>query len=434
MLNTTMQAAFTRREFVHRGLAVVSTAATIPTFLHQSAYALVDPDDMPLIKDQPGIPQDRILVVVQLSGGNDGLNTVVPYGNPAYHNARPGLALRENQVLPLDGGDGIGLHWQLEPLREMIGEGLASIIQGVGYPNPNRSHFASMDIYHTCQARGGKGLGWLGQLLDQIDPTNGTSLVALSGEAPLAGQGHKTQPIAFENPKLFRWIGSEMHAALEARYQQISRDSVDDPNGINTLIPQPDNPRSFIRRTALDAQVASQAINEAVAQGSVTSYPGGQLSEQLRMVGAMIRAGLGTRVFYVGLNGFDTHAGQAGRHANLLRQFAVAMQAFYRELQAIGQDQRVLTLAFSEFGRRVGQNASQGTDHGTAGPMFMFGPMIRAGLLGKHPSLAKLDQGDLIYNVDFRSVYAAVMEKWLKADSRKVLGKTFRPANILKNV
>ena len=148
----------------------------------------------------------------------------------------------------------------------------------------------------------------------------------------------------------------------------------------------------------------------------------------------MRRAGLGTRVFYVGLNGFDTHAGQAGRHANLLRQFAVAMQAFYRELQAIGQDQRVLTLAFSEFGRRVGQNASQGTDHGTAGPMFMFGPMIRAGLLGKHPSLAKLDQGDLIYNVDFRSVYAAVMEKWLKADSRKVLGKTFRPANILKNV
>ncbi|MEP0764856.1 MAG: DUF1501 domain-containing protein, partial [Chloroflexota bacterium] len=173
-------------------------------------------------------------------------------------------------------------------------------------------------------------------------------------------------------------------------------------------------------------------VRKAVAAQPVTSFPSGELANQLRMVASMIRAELPTRVYYVAMGGFDTHANQAGQHERLLREFAQAMHAFYRELEAAGHSQRVLSLAFSEFGRRVQQNASGGTDHGAAGPMFLFGPQIRPGLLGNHPSLDRLDQGDLIHQVDFRSVYAAVLEQWMRVDSVAALGARFKPAQILQ--
>ena len=418
--------AFTRREFVHTGLAVVSTISTIPGFLYRSAMVMADPADSPLTATRPGVPEDRILVVVQLSGGNDGLNTVVPYGHGTYYDARPGLAVPQKEVLRLDQGDGIGLHPQLAMYRDLMTEGLANVVQGVGYPNPNRSHFASMDIYHTARVQGSKGLGWLGQCLDQIEPTNSTALISVGREAPLAGRGSRTQPVSFENPDLFRWSGAELHPSLVGHYDRINRAGV-----LEELAGVGNDQAAFVMRTALDAQLASDRVRAAVAKAPQTQFPRGQLANQLRMVAAMIRAELPTRVYYVGLSGFDTHGNQRGRHANLLREFATAMKGFYAELRALGQEDRVLSLAFSEFGRRVAQNASQGTDHGTAGPMFLLGPMVKPGLLGRQPSLEQLDKGDLIYNVDFRSVYAAVLDQWLRADSRKVLGRAFKAAPVL---
>ncbi len=421
--------AYTRREFVGTSLAIVSTTATVPAFLHQSALA-VAPAPGALTVSRPGVPEDRILVVIELSGGNDGLNTVVPYGAPEYYKARPVLAVRENDVIRLSKSQGLGLHPQMGPLRQMIDDGTAAVIQGVGYPNPNRSHFTSMDIWHTADTTPNQGVGWIGKAMDHtVDPqhTDGTDCVCIGRNTPLATQGKTVKPISFQNANLFRWVGSDLHPLLGDEYDKINRAGII----IAAAGAAPDDQTAFLMRTALNAQIASDRIRNAVAKGPVTRFPGGRLASQLRMVAAMIRAELRTRVYYVSLGGFDTHAAQINSHANNLGEFARGVNAFYAELKAMGQDSRVLTIAFSEFGRRVRQNASNGTDHGTAGPMFIFGDMVRPGLLGEHPSLARLDQGDLIYNVDFRSVYAAVLDHWLKADSTTVLGRRFRPANIL---
>lgn len=417
---------FTRREFVHTGLAIVSTVPTMPAFLQKSALAIADPADVPLTASRPGVPEDRILVVIQLSGGNDGLNTVVPYGMRQYYDARPMLAVRERDTLAIARADGIGLHPRLAPLKEMMESGMANVVQGVGYPNPNRSHFASMDIYHTASAGSGKGYGWLGRALDQVEPDNSTAMISIGKEAPLASKGKRGSAVAFENANLFRWAGADLNSTLSSHYDKINRAGV-----LSELAGVENEQAAFVMRTALDAQLASDRVRAAVAKAPLTPFPQGSLAGQLRMVASMIRAELPTRVYYVGMGGFDTHGNQARSHGNLLGQFAAAMKAFYGELKAMGQQNRVLSLAFSEFGRRVTQNASQGTDHGTAGPMYMFGPMVRPGLLGNHPSLTKLDRGDLIYNVDFRCVYTTVLSQWLGADAKKALGRAFKPAAVL---
>ena len=417
------QRAYTRRQFLGRSMTVVSTAATVPAFVHRSALAFGDPAEVGLAA-RPGFPDDRILVVVELTGGNDGLNTVIPYGFGEYYDARPRLAVAKKEVLKLDSD--IGLHPNLAPIKKLIEAGSAAIVQGVGYPNPNRSHFASMDIWHSARSDGSHGTGWLGRAIDHAvgaSGSAGTECICISRELPLAAQGTRLNAVTFENADLFRWAGGDLHPALANAYEQINRTGVPEDGD--------DSQRGFMLRTALDAQVASEQIRSAVQRGSVTSFPGGQLANQLRMVASMIRAELPTNVYYTALGGFDTHAGQAGRHANNLNQFAAAISAFYKELAAMGQDGRVLTMAFSEFGRRVAQNASNGTDHGTAGPMFLFGPMVRPGLLGRHPSLTDLDRGDLIHHTDFRSVYAGVLEGWFKTDSTKVLGRKFKAAKII---
>ncbi|MCE9589568.1 MAG: DUF1501 domain-containing protein [Planctomycetes bacterium] len=420
---------YTRREFLG-GLAVLSTAATLPLFLNSSAQVLAD-EAPSRVKNAPGTPDDRILVVVQLTGGNDGLNAVVPFGMREYYDARPRLAIAEQDVLRLDGSTGIGLNPEMTDLKAMIGDGRAAIIQGVGYPNPNRSHFTSMDIWHTADPAGGRGVGWIGRMLDERSAANAgridaTACVCIGRKAPLAAEGRSAKPVNFENANVFRWVGGDLHPALAAEYRVLNHADVP---------PARDDAAAFVLRTAMDAQVASDRIRKAVAQGPVTAFPGGRLADQLKMVSSMIRAGMPTRVYYVELGGFDTHANQGPTQGRNLREFSAAVRAFYHELDAIGQAQRVFTMAFSEFGRRVGQNASNGTDHGTAGPAFLFGDMIRTapnGLIGEHPSLnaQKLDNGDLVHTADFRSLYASVLDNWMKIDSRKVLGRAFKPAVI----
>lgn len=428
--------AYTRREFLGTGAMIVSTAATVPLFVERSAWAAA-PEPGSAVKEKPGVPGERILVVVQLTGGNDGLNTVVPFGAREYYKARPMIAVPEKDVLKLDGAAGLGLNPEMGDLKAMMEAGQALGVLGVGYPNPNRSHFSSMDIWHTADptGRSGKGLGWIGRTLDEVRSNakgkiDATACVCLGNESPLAAIGRQVKPVTFQDANLFRWSGGDLHASLGKEYDAINRAGVIGGIDLNSAA-------AFVMRTALDAQIASDKIRAAVSREPVTRFGEGKLASQLRMVAAMIRAEMPTRVYYVSLGGFDTHAGQFNTQGRNLRELSSAVRAFYAELKAIGTPSRVLTLAFSEFGRRVEQNASNGTDHGTAGPLFLFGDMVRAtksGLLGEYPSLApeRLDQGDLVYNTDFRSVYAAVLQDWLKVDVKSVLGASFRAAPVLK--
>ena len=436
MTDLTNKPAFSRRMFLQQGLGFISLAATAPLFIQRSAGGMLLPFGS-LLSSVPGVPDDRVLVVVQLGGGNDGLNTVVPFGNDAYYRMRPAIAVpapgkrgnnpNQQAALPIDEKSGIGLHPNLNGFKELLDEGIASIIQGVGYPNPNRSHFTSMDIWHTADTNA-KGNGWIGRYFDCT--CNGTPVpegaVAIGREAPLAMNGQIQKPVSFESAELFRWLGEDLDRdkSLKKPYDQINR-----AGGLDNT--DPDSQLGFLTRTALDAQVSSDRIRAAVAKRPLVQYPGGNLARQLQIVAAMIRDGMKTRVYYVSLGGFDTHAAQAGAHGNLMRQLGDSLNAFYKDLKKQGNSGRVLTMCFSEFGRRVAQNASGGTDHGTAAPMYFVGDMIRPGLLGQHPSLTDLDEGDLKFNVDFRSVYASVLEDWMGTPSEKILGKAYKKAKII---
>ncbi len=413
---------FTRRQFLNTSLALVSTCGTVPRFLAHASTAVANPSDP---------DQHRILVVIQLSGGNDGLNTVVPIGDPAYHNARRGLALPEDNLITLDTDTGIALHPSMRGFADLLFEGQASIVQGVGYPNPNRSHFASMDVWHTGDTlagnRGGRETtGWIGRAMDHACAHHGQdpnlAVVSIGSEAPLATRGQNVNPVAFQDPNLFRWMGNNIHPALAEAYAGLHEGETPSTDAA-----------AFVHRTALDAQLASDQLRDAVRIDTDNEFPrGNRLAQQLKLIAQMIKADLPTTVYYAALGGFDTHSGQLGTHNRLLSNFSQAVSAFQRELADSGHDQRVTTLAFSEFGRRVSQNASQGTDHGAAGPVFVLGPSITPGLIGEHPSLTNLDQGDLIHHTDFRSVYASLLGDWLQLDAAPILGGQFASAPLIQ--
>lgn len=444
--------AFTRREFINRGLVLAAASASIPAFLQASASAMTEA--LGELTSLPGVPDDHILIVIQLGGGNDGLNMVIPFGMPEYYKARPGIGVEQKDVLKLSKADGIGLHPQMTAMRELYDDGLLAVLQGVGYPNPNRSHFKSMDIWQTADLNA-TGDGWLGKYCDseccgfgkgesgtkekstkpeakEWDHAQGPPSLAIGRTAPLAMQGRLIKPVAFESAELFRWTGKDVHKSLVEPYDDLNRRA--EHEGANTS--RPGSNADFLIRTALDAQVSSDLIRKAVAQKPLVTYPKTELANQLSMIAQMIRAGLKTRVYYAQLGGFDTHAGQGGangRHGQLLNQLAAATKAFYADLKEQGNDGRVLTMSFSEFGRRVSQNASGGTDHGTAAPLFLLGPMVRAGVIGEHPSLKDLDEGDLKYKIDFRSIYAGILDHWMKADSKKILGGSYKSLEIFKS-
>lgn len=424
--------AYSRRIFIRQGVMLASFAATLPHFIQESALGMLAPDGS-ATGSRPGVPDERILVVVQLSGGNDGLNTVIPYGDPEYHAARPSIALGEpgkakngGAALELDRDRGIGLHPNLTGLKQLHDDGRLAVVAGVGYPNPNRSHFASMDIWQSGRPEG-KGTGWLGRYVDATCNGSPAADVAVSvgRTAPLAMLGTKSRPIAFESADLFRWLGADAGGQMDAEYQRMARagELKDVAAG---------SQESFLMRTALDAQVTSDRIRAAVRKAPLARYPGSALAKQLQTVAAMIRDGMKTRVYYVSMGGFDTHANQVGSHANLMRQLGDAMLAFQDDLKAQGNDGRVMTMCFSEFGRRVRQNASNGTDHGTAGPVFVVGPNVNPGLQGAYPSLTDLDGGDLKFTTDFRGVYQELLGKWMKAPTREVLGGAYQAPSIVR--
>lgn len=427
----------TRREFLQKGLVVLSATATIPTFLDQTVWAIANPDDSPAT--QPATGKDgKILVIVQLSGGNDGLNTVIPFADDKYHRARPAIRHDVKSVLKID--NYLGLHPNLTPLKSLLDDGQMSIVQGVGYPNPNRSHFRSMDIWHTAEPE--KEIadnGWLGRYFDNAcpgcDPHVGVSI----GEAlPLAMRGDRVHPLSFDRPESYRYAGRD-----KERYAKLNSDTGVSPvqhapqTGVNRnkkiQVASDSNQLNFLTRTAMDAQMSSDDILRVTRNHQPPQpYPGGDFGTGLRTVAAMIAGGLPTRVYYVSLGGFDTHAQERNRHDQLMKQFADGVSAFWADMKQQKNAQRVLMMTFSEFGRRVEQNASGGTDHGAAAPMFLFGPNVKPGLIGKHPSLTELDQGDLKYQIDFRNVYAAVLQNWLDTPSKPILGQQFKALNVIK--
>ena len=430
----------TRRIFLQRGLTLLAAAPTIPTFLDQTMVALAKDADGARTQRPTG-KDGKILVVVQLSGGNDGLSTVIPHGDDAYYRARPAISHDAKTVLKIN--NYIGLHPNLAPIKELFDGGMAAVLQGVGYPNPNRSHFRSMDIWHSAQPdRDVAQDGWLGRYFDNTcsgsDPHVG---VAIGAQLPLAMQGDRITPLSFDRPESYRYSGNDQDDYLKLNHKDgivpAAAPSTQPAPKIavkkHDIEITPASQLDFLHRTAMDAQVSSDDILRMTrTHQTAAQYPGNEFGTGLRTIAAMIEGGLPTRVYYVSLGGFDTHAGERNRHDTLMTQLAQGIGAFWKDLKAQGNDDRVLMMTFSEFGRRVVQNASGGTDHGTAAPMFMIGNGIKEGVIGKHPSLTDLDQGDLKYNLDFRSVYATVLQNWLETPSKPILGEQFPLLKVLK--
>lgn len=415
----------TRREFLGN-CALASLGVAMPQFLvhtvdaaaRETGWEAGSPDPL------PGFADGRILVVIQLGGGNDGLNTVIPIGDDAYHRARPGLAVPAGSRIGID--DATAFHSALHPMMRLYENGQAAIVEGVGYPNPNRSHFRSMEIWHTASdSNRYEREGWIGQYFDNCcsgapDPTAG---IFIGSELPQAFTGSRGTGIAFETPENFGYIAAGEVDSPE-RFRAVNR--TDLRAGNESL--------DFLRAVTDNANVSADRIHAIASRvRNAADYPRTPFARDLSTVAQMIAGGLGARIYYVPLSGFDTHAGQPGAQARLLGEFAGGVDAFYRDLEKFSLSDRVLTLAFSEFGRRVEENASNGTDHGTAGPLFLFGPSVRGGMAGRRPDLVHLDaNGDLIFTTDFRSVYASVLEDWMGADAGRVLPKRFPKLEILK--
>jgi uncharacterized protein (DUF1501 family) len=432
------QTLYTRRQFVRTSALGAAASWTLPVFLEKTFFALDAMAADALTQTATG-KDGTILVVLQMAGGNDGLNMVVPFADDVYYRSRPKLGLPADKVLKLDSY--IGLNGKLTGLKSLFDEGHLSVVQGVGYPNPNRSHFRSTEIWQTASdADRNISEGWLGRYFDNCcagaDPTVG---IAIGEEMPQAFAAKVPTGITFSQPEQFRWTPSEKTegrmSAEEFFFRQLNGSAsgqelaASEGGSIGAISGKSKTDLStmdFLTRTALDAQLSSDKIL-AVARKyrSNVPYPKGRLAASLSVIARMIAGGLPTRVYYTSQGGFDTHAGQANAHERLMGELNDALAAFAADLKQQGNFDRVLLITFSEFGRRVGENANGGTDHGAAAPMFIVGGAVKPGLFGKYPSLTDLDYGDLKFNTDFRSVYGTVLDRWLHAPSEVVLGRKF---------
>jgi uncharacterized protein (DUF1501 family) len=383
-----------RRRFLQSSLLALAPA--VPAFVARTARAAAAGADR------------RVLVVVQLDGGNDALNTVVPHTDPAYERLRPGLHIAKKDLIKLD--DDLGLHPSLKALDPLLRAGQLAVVPGVGYPNPNRSHFESMAVWHT--ARLGEedrwNDGWLGRALD---PAAGTAYV-IGGAASPALRGRRTTALTL----------ARVEEAL-----------LTDPATAKLAVgpPTEGDLLAFVRRQAIDAHAAADRLSKLAKETDDGSYPTTGLAGRLRLAARLLKADLGARVFYTTQTGYDTHSGQEYTHANLLSEFAGAVAAFFADLKAAKLADRVTLLAFSEFGRTIRENRSGGTDHGTAGVVFLAGPGVRGGVCGASPSLTDLEEGEPKSTVDFRRVYATVLDRWLTCPSKALLGGTFAPLPVL---
>ncbi len=398
-----------RREFL-KSSVLASGVALFPRFLR--AF-----DRSPLVQN------GKKLVVIQLSGGNDGLNTVIPFRNDIYYQQRPVLAIGRQSLLPLT--DEVGLHTSLPLFRALYNQGELTIVNQVGYPNAERSHFRAMDIWHSgSSASEYWGTGWLGRYLDHN--CQGCSqphrVVEIDDTLSLAVKGEHTKGLAVKDPqKLYKTV---QNSHIQGLYQVYTSKVKDGGN---------EGELDFLYKTLAETVESADYIHQKariISQGK--NYPLSQIGRQLKVAGELISSGIDTSVFYVSHTGFDTHVRQMQQHERLLKQLNEALEAFVDNMKKQNYWNDTLIMIFSEFGRRVAQNASIGTDHGKANNVFLLGGGLRnPGMYNNLPTLMQLDDGDIPFEVDFRSIYAAILREWLQADDAKILQRSFERIRIL---
>lgn len=413
-----------RRDFLKTTLGASSLLAVggvVPEFLANTARA-ADKDEK---------KKDTVLVVIELTGGNDGLNTVAPYGDDLYQKARPTLAFAKKEVLKID--DYHGLHPRMNDMKRLYDEKRLAVIQGVGYPNPDRSHFESMDIWQLADPKRAHASGWLARSIPgmHVSDAGVPGMYLGDDRLPVAMQGADGGVISLADRASFRL---QLSGNANTRKSLIEDLNADKDSTKADLA-------SFVRKRQLQTYTSLQKIEDALREagssgrGSSSEFVNGRfvrkdpddlntLSGKLGLIGRMIQKNLGTRLYYVQLAGFDTHSGQADMHAKLLGELSNAVGNFFSSVQG-EHSERVALMTYSEFGRRVKENGSRGTDHGSGSCMFVAGTQVVGGLVGKHPSLSDLTDGDIKYHTDFRRVYATLLDDWLGVDSKGVLGEQF---------
>ncbi|MEM6706386.1 MAG: DUF1501 domain-containing protein [Acidobacteriota bacterium] len=426
-----------RRELLRMGMHGVGVSAALPLLLHRTSAALAATTGGAAL----GPLGDKILVVVELSGGNDGLNTLVPHGNDDYYRQRPTIGLKKEELLLLD--DEFGLHPSLKGLERLYKDGKMAAVHGCGYDNPSLSHFESMGFWHTGVPNAGEALGWLGRLADLGAESDGDPIVNIGSSQSPAVRGADHTPVVFSDPERFEWKGSERQRATFERLTSGDGDEAassdgslrngeaTDAEGRHLTNPSLD----FLHRVSANAAQSSQFVRIACADYKTPVDYGirAGLGGDLIRVAALIAARMPTNLYYVSAAGnqFDTHVHQADVHSRLLMYTSDALHGFMEDLERIGRADDVAVLVFTEFGRRVEENASLGTDHGTATPLFVLGKGVKGGLHGKPPSLTELDDGNLIKTTDFRQVYASVVEEWLGfGETEALLKASFDPLGL----
>lgn len=392
-------------------------------FLKQSsllaAGSLMAPGFINGLTEEFEVYTGRRLVIIQLSGGNDGLNTVVPFRNDIYYEKRPQLAVAPNKVLKLT--DDLGFNPAMEGLHSLYDQGLMSVINNVGYPNPDRSHFRSMDIWHTASnADENWETGWLGRYLDtacqQCESPH--SAIQVDDNLGLVMKGERLNGLALSNPKAF------VNKVKQARARQLTR--------LNADVAHKEHNLGYLYKTLVEANHSAEYISEKVNRYKTqTEYPQNPFARDLKTIAELIGSGMETSVYYASMTGFDTHARQQVVQSRLLGTYSDAMKAFVTDLKHNGLLKDTLIMTFSEFGRRVGQNASGGTDHGTANNLFVIGEKVKAGIYNDTPDLVDLVNGDLKFEIDFRRVYASLLDKWLGVSSKTALKRDFSPLNFI---
>lgn len=398
----------TRRSFLKKS-ALISASVLIPDFL-KAFGSLVNPSQF----------NGKRLVVIQLSGGNDGLNCVVPFRNDIYHSLRPGIGLDEKTRIAIT--DEIALNINLTELADLYNSGYLTIINNVGYPNPNRSHFRSTDIWQSASDENQYwNTGWIGRYLDANctdECSKPHSAIELDDTLSLALKGEKTKGLAFHDPNvLYLTAQNEIIQKIAQTSYEHDHDSVAD----------------FLHKTLRETTQSADYIYEKskIYKSSIT-YPVSDFAKRMKSIAELICSGSETQVYYISLPGFDTHAAQIGMHSRVLKTYSQTVKAFCDDLKANNLFEDTVILTFSEFGRRVKQNASKGTDHGTANNVYIInGKLSKPGIYNEMPNLQDLDEGDLKFNIDFRQVYATLIQHSLNGDADAILGKSFERLNFI---
>jgi uncharacterized protein (DUF1501 family) len=372
--------------------------------------------------------KDPVLVVLQLSGGNDGLNTVIPYGDPLYFDNRPKVRIPEDQVLPIN--DKIGFHPAMGPIKKLYDAGKVAIIQGIGYPKPSRSHFRSMDIWHTCEPEKVGDEGWLGRAIRELDPNKDNVLTGVN-----FGRG-LPRALAVAGVPVASVGNLETYGVLTGIAAEDQRTkALETFSRVYEPMLGKDAVLSYFGQTGLDALKGADILSTATQNyASTVKYGGDDVAQYMRNIVQTHLANLGTRVLYTTApyNSFDTHAGQLANHTRLWTQTSKAVSDFYTDLQEHNATDNVVLFVFSEFGRRVHDNGS-GTDHGAGGLAFVVGDAVKGGLYAEYPSLeaSQLVEGDLKFNNDFRGTYATLLERWMGLDAKSIVGGSFEQIDFL---